>query len=65
MKKRIISAIIALVITVPLIILGGIPFQIALMLIAAIAYKEIIDLKQSHKEIPFIMIILGVLAMFY
>ena len=64
MKKRIISAVIALAITVPLIVLGGIPFQIALMLIAAIGYKEIIDLKQSHKEIPFIMIILGVLAMF-
>ena len=64
MKKRIISAIIALAITVPLILLGGIPFQIGVLLIGAVAYKEMIDLKESHEQIPFIMIILGVLEMF-
>ncbi len=64
MKKRIISAIIALIITVPLVILGGIPFQIGILLIGAVAYKEILDLKESHGTIPFIMALLGVLAMF-
>ena len=64
MKKRIISAVIALVIMVPLIILGGIPFQISVLLIGAIAYKEMLDLKESHKEYPFIMSSIGALLMF-
>ena len=64
MKKRIISAIIALIIMVPLTILGGIFFQIATLMIGAIAFKEIIDLKESHGSYPFIMIIIGALGMF-
>ena len=44
MKKRIISAVVALLIVIPLIIMGGIYFEIGLCLIAALAYKEIIDL---------------------
>ena len=64
MKKRIISAVIALAITIPLIIIGGIPFQIAVLLLGAIAYKEIIDLKESHQSYPFVMVVLGVLAVF-
>lgn len=63
MKKRIISAIVALLIVIPLIIMGGIYFEIGLSIIAALAYKEIIDLPKSHGEIPNLMIGLGLVLM--
>ena len=64
MKKRIISAIIALAIAVPLIVLGGIYFEVGILLIAALAFKELIDLKESHNKFPFIMMLLGVFSVF-
>ena len=64
MKKRIISAIIALIITVPLVLLGGIYFQVGIMCIAAIAFKELVDLKESHNKFPFVMTLLGILSVF-
>lgn len=63
MKKRIISAIVAAVIAIPLIYLGGFFFAAFACVLAVLAYKEIIDLKESHKEIPIIMIFLGFLSM--
>ena len=41
MKKRVISAIIALIIVVPLIILGGIPYYVGVGLLSIIGYYEI------------------------
>ena len=44
MKKRIISAIIVLIISLPLVYVGGIPFYILAILIALLGFKEILDL---------------------
>ena len=63
MKKRIISAIVALIIVVPLIILGNYFFAFGVCVIAMLAYKELIDLKKSHNEYPKLMITLGLLSM--
>ena len=63
MKTRIISAIVALIIIVPLIALGGIYYTMGICIIAALAYKEIIDLPKSHGKIPNLMIILGLISM--
>lgn len=63
MKQRLISACIALLITIPLILLGGVFFQIGILAIAAGAYKEMLDLKKSHKEYPSIMVMLGLLSL--
>ena len=41
MKQRIISAIIALIIVVPLIILGGIPYYIGVGILSIIGFYEI------------------------
>lgn len=65
MKVRIISAIVALAIVIPLIILGGYPFAIGVGVISVIAYKEILDLKKSHKEIPNVVKVLGLIAVLY
>ena len=51
MKQRIISAIIALIIVIPLYLIGGKVYALGVGLIAALAFKEISDLKE-HKNIP-------------
>ena len=63
MKTRIISAIVALAIVIPLFLLGGIPFSIGAGLIAALAYKEIIELKTSHKPYSMLIILLGFISL--
>lgn len=62
MKKRIISAIVALIIVIPLIILGGYPFTVGICLIAILGYKEVIDLKKSHNKYPPLIIIFGMFS---
>ena len=59
MKKRIISAIVALIIVVPLIILGGKPYIIGVGILSVLGLKELIDLKKSHKTYPDIMIVIA------
>ena len=44
MKKRIISAIIILIIALPLVYFGGIPFYIMALITALLAFKEMLDL---------------------
>lgn len=65
MKTRVISAIVALIIVVPLILLGGIYFEFGVCLLAALAYKEIVDLKKSHNELPPLMILFGLLGILF
>lgn len=60
MKERIISAIIALIIVVPLILLGGIFYKVGVCIIALLALKEILDLPKSHEKYP--NFIIGVAA---
>lgn len=61
MKQRIISALIALIIFIPLLILGGIFFKIGLSIIGMLAIKEILDLK---KDIPKIINIISYIMTF-
>ena len=63
MKKRIISAIVALIIVVPLIVLGDYFFALGVFVVAMLAYKELIDLKKSHGEYPKLMIFLGLFCL--
>ena len=62
MKKRVISAIVALLIFVPIVIIGGIPYQVLIYFLAMLGLKEFLGVKASKKEIPvFIEIISYVL----
>jgi len=65
MKVRVISAAVALAIIIPFIIIGGYPFAIIVGIISVLAYKEILDLKDSHKEIPNAVKILGLISIIY
>lgn len=63
MKERIISAIVALIIIVPLVILGGKPFAIGVGVISVLGLKELLDLKKFHKKIPDFMILISYICL--
>ncbi len=65
MKTRLISAIIALAIVVPFLIIGGYPFAFFMGILGILGYREILDLKKSHEEIPVIVKILGMFSLIY
>lgn len=52
MIKRIISSIVMLAIIVPIIIIGGLPFEIAVYLVSLLALKEFLDIKETKKTLP-------------
>ena len=52
MKQRVISAIVALIIVVPLIILGGVPYYIGMGIVSIIGFYEITKVYDHEKEIP-------------
>lgn len=55
MKKRVISAIIMLIVVIPLIIIGGVPFRLGTLAIGLLGLKELLDIRKSKKNFPFIM----------
>ncbi len=65
MKVRIISAAVVIAILIPLIYFGGYPFAIAVGILGVLAYKEVIDLKKSHQEIPNVVKICGLVSLIY
>lgn len=65
MKVRLISAGVALAIIIPLIWIGGIPFAIGMGILSILAYKEILDLKKSHNDIPDLVKIFGLISLIY
>lgn len=64
MKKRIISAIVALIIVVPLLIIGGKPFTFGVGIISILGLKELIELKKHHKKIPSLMSFIAYICIF-
>lgn len=52
MFQRTVTALIMLSILIPVFIIGGNLFSIALLAIAIIALKELLDVKQTKKELP-------------
>ena len=63
MKTRIISAIVALAIFVPIIILGGRYFAVAMGVLGLLAYREILNLKENAREIPLFIKFVGMVLM--
>ncbi len=52
MKKRLISAVIMLLIAVPFVIIGGFWFDLLIYLVSILAIREFMNLKSSTKELP-------------
>ena len=62
MKTRVISAIIALLIVIPIIIVGGKLYCFAVATIGLLGFWEFISLKEKEKKLPILMKIIGVVA---
>lgn len=52
MKQRVISAIVALLILIPVLKIGGTIFNITVFILSLLALKEFLDIKQNKKELP-------------
>lgn len=62
MKKRVISAIVALAIFIPLIILGGMWFRVAATILAVLGMKEFLGLPGNEKRPKYVDLILYALV---
>lgn len=63
MKTRVISAIVMLILLVPLIVLGGSYFYVGFYIVSMMALKEFLDIKETKKEIPMLMRLLSYVFM--
>lgn len=55
MKTRIISAIILALLIIPIVIYGGLIFDIMMYLIASFAFNEFLNIKEKKKELPILI----------
>ncbi len=64
--KRIISAIIMLIVFVPLLIIGGKPFAILMSLLAVLGLYELLNMRETKKKFPFLMKVFAyILVLFF
>lgn len=62
MKKRIISAVVALAIFIPLVIIGGVPLKIAACVLAVLGMKEFLDLPHKSNRPKYVDVIIYALV---
>ncbi len=63
--KRLISAIVMLIIIIPIVWYGGALFRVGVGIVGVLALKEILDLKKSHQKIPIIASLMSVIALLF
>ncbi len=63
MKQRVISAIVAAIIVIPIFLLGGWVFNLGVVALGILAYLEIVKLKESHGTLPNNVRIIGLLCL--
>lgn len=61
MKQRVISAIVMLAIVIPIFIIGGNTFKVFVFLISMLGMKEYLDIKETKKELPIFIKLMGYL----
>ena len=55
MKKRVISAIVAAVILIPILLIGGYLYKISVLALGVLALYELIHAKEAKKKVPLLM----------
>jgi len=65
MLKRIISAIVMILVFVPLLVAGGRAFSVAVGVLALLACKEMIDLQKSHSKIPNAVVLMAMASLLF
>ena len=63
MKKRVISAIVALAIFIPIFIKGGFIYNLAIYILSLLALKEFIEIKETKKKLPLFLTFISYLIM--
>ena len=63
MKQRVISAIVAAVIVIPILIIGGIPFALGIGVLAALALHEVMNLNKKDRPYTTLMKVLGFVSL--
>jgi len=64
MKQRIISAIIMIIIVVPILIMGGLPFKIFSIVLATLGMYEFMKVREAEKKFPIYMKLLAYIFIF-
>lgn len=62
MKQRVISAIVAIIIVVPIVLYGGIPFYLGASVLGLIGFYEMLKARKTERDIPNIMKIVCMFA---
>lgn len=65
MKTRIISAIIMIMVVIPLVLMGGLPFKVLAIALAILGLKELIDLRKKESDIPIVMEVISYLFVIF
>mgnify|MGYP005806263649 CR=1 FL=1 len=65
MLKRILSAIVMLLILIPVLLAGGKAFFLGVGVISLLAFKEFLDLRKSHSKIPSAIILIAALFLLF
>ena len=65
MKERILSAILLIIVFVPFLIVGELPFSILMSILSVFALYELLRVRESIKEFPFILKILAYILTLY
>ena len=55
MKKRIISAIVALIIVIPVLLIGGYTYYVGVGLLSIIGFYELISVREKKRKFPIIV----------
>ncbi len=55
MKKRVLSAVVILLIAIPILLIGGIVYNIGVLILGLFALKEFLDIKETKRKIPYIV----------
>ena len=63
MKQRIISAVITLIIFIPIFLKGNVIFNAAIFVVAMLGLKEFLDIKEKKKQLPMFIKVLAYLFM--
>lgn len=65
MKDRILSAILALLIVIPVLLVGGFIFELFVIIIGVIGFKELINIREPNRKLPLIIKFLAYLVFLF
>ena len=65
MKTRIISAAVLILIFLPFLFIGGLPFTVFVSILSVLGLHELLKVRESRKEFPFLLKIFAYLLTFY